>query len=232
MMAVLDAELAKEVTIDEREKATVPPLVPANWTFTHVPGARSFTLQRQVHVHELAPVCTSHDILAAPDTALRWGGLTRERAKSSALYRTVTVRAAMAVQDPSFWDATYDVCELVPFDVVVSAPTSATSRCMAVAMESANSRLRIRSLSFVDYATLALAADPEHLQQHRVYRGPVMRDLSTELHTGIMDYLNALGVDARLAEFVCQMLSYTEHQEYLAWLRRVGVAACAMTPSG
>jgi hypothetical protein len=241
------AELAKEVAVDRDGRTgseAAAPILPAGWSLAHTPGSSSFTMRRTVSHRDVnrraglaakPPSANFGAALFAPGTAalplppsgagadddLRRGSRTAENC-------VVELYAPFAVQDPSHWDAGVDICEWVPFEVVVTK--AATKTALLVGLASVNSQLRVRRTALVDAAAARSRApgDVYHLQRN-VYQGPSVLDLSKELQHELLEYLDAVGIDARLAEFVCQMGYYLEHDAFMQWHGRL--AEFAVPPS-
>lgn len=151
--------------------------------------------------------------------------------EANELYATVEVRAAFINQDWSHWDPNIDLCEWVPFDCIVRRPHNCKALCIGFTNVNAQLRLRRIQLAHPDeFETLSPTQgegndginDGGILTGNRSsYGGPNPLSLSKAMNDQILDYAYCLGLDNRLAEYVCQMLYYLEHQEYLTWLARV-----------
>ena len=61
-----------------------------------------------------------------------------------------------------------------------------------------------------------------HQRELQNYQGPPFTDLPKMFQGMMMDYITAtLGVDYRVAEFICQMGFHAEHTEYQEWLGKL-----------
>lgn len=137
---------------------------------------------------------------------------------------TVKVRAVFESMDPSFYDSSIDLCEVVPFDVVVikrDCPSALFIRAASV-----NSELRLRSWQLVAAEAMLKQCDwSEEARYNRaanVYQGPCFSELPRFLQQELMDYVTrCLCVDSQVVEYICQMTYFAEGEEYLAWLARM-----------
>ena len=259
--------------------ARLPPLPPAGWVVNHTPGTRTLQLNRTVTYNDLDKrECRGGLISSARLFAGRPTGSThssdaeelmihrkarearlKRQLKASDTYCNITVHAALAVQDWSFWDPNVRIGEWAPFDAVVEKPLDrihhASARLLAgqsppvvrrhmlLGFASADAQLRFRRLQFLteqeawaltSSGRLAAPIEGNTLVSCGAtgsFAGPNVGRLGKELTDNLLEYAFLLGIDGALAEFVCQMLHYMEHQEYLAWLARLADFSDCFTTS-
>lgn len=194
------------------------PLPPVGWSVLHTQGSSTFQLKGRAA------------LLTRPGGGSSGGGKRKRHWNAD-----VTVDCRFESVDPSFHDAAVDLCEYVPFRVVIERRSSSSgdsttglgsSLALIADCAAVQSQLRIRRVFFAPQSApeqaAALQLEAATGFPHSVFVGP--RDfngMTKELRTAVVEFLSACGVDDRMAEFVCQMGFYLEHEEYQLWLARL-----------
>eukprot|EP01063_Lacrimia_lanifica_P003937 TRINITY_DN12183_c0_g1_i1.p2 TRINITY_DN12183_c0_g1~~TRINITY_DN12183_c0_g1_i1.p2 ORF type:complete len:227 (+),score=63.61 TRINITY_DN12183_c0_g1_i1:70-750(+) len=175
----------------------------------------------------------------APPTDRAWGWTAENTPGTNyvTLYRTedgvdVSVLAPLSFSDPSLHGG---LCAEVYTVTVVVTTDKGSLRFECLATEGS---LRVRTCSVFrgDPAeTVPLASDlgtPADLHRDTVYHVPDWEDQSDAVLVGFQNYLEALGVNDALLDYVAELLQHKETMEYPAWWARVSsfVAPAGDTP--
>lgn len=218
-------QLHAEVVADQRTGASVPPLPPAGWTMEHRPASSTFVMKRTVFAADIDCRWASADFPMAPPpegTSPQSPARLQHRPSAVAEYANVSVWGRFDCRDWSLADPAVDICEWIPFDVVVECQGSRS--VLVASLAHVNSQLRLRHLSFAP-RTLGASEELTPLRvfqrERTLYRGPNINGLSKELNEVIVGYLHSLGVDGHLAECVAQTAHFLEQEEYSAYLARL-----------
>lgn len=146
---------------------------------------------------------------------------------------SVTVYCPLRCRDPSLHDPTVDLCEWIPFDVLVMKPAPRTSTSLYFSLASVNSELRVRHLQWLSPALASSLLPPnspssalsqfgiegEYLRAAHVYNGPLFSELAKPLQDEVLLYLHeVVGISATVREYICQMAFVIEQEAYIAWL--------------
>ena len=89
--------------------------------------------------------------------------------------------------------------------------------CIAI-----NDTVEIESLRYLPDGTLANMSDVKATRDRsNSYQGPIMSTLEGKVQDAFFDYLEARGVDEKLAVFIRDYIAFKEQKEYVRWLENV-----------
>ncbi len=161
----------------------------------------------------------------------------------------VTLFCPFRFKDPSFHDLSVDLCEWLPFDCLVTKKRAGSSS-LFLRLASVNSELRIRSAQLItaaavdaigpDVMSITPRGEPSSAASGQLrsplrfgvqgdylrsllYGGPAVVETSQELRDELLNYVSGpdVGVTAEVVEYVCQMVFFSEQEEYMRWLGRL-----------
>ena len=191
LYSVAVRELKEEQLRDERPPK---PLMPANWTFLHVPGSNVFELNRTVNIRD----CGEEKIsviglmeVKQPETTYRMD--TGERTETEHLTVTAFIEKSRFPNGGLELTLTSIDSELVIDAMCVHSNPQ-------------------------DFAAARVLSRNAQLVRDLKYRGPFMTELDENLTDEILDYLDERGINNTFAEFLMAQAHYTEQQEYENWL--------------